>query len=126
MPTTKSLITILDTIGTASPLTGGAGPTTTGFAEIPTQYGGAFYITVTNHASLRSAMPLIIQAQIAGAKTVADSVPFDCRKVAKQEIAAVSKFVIRIPTEVPYANLVITHADVDVNVVAKFGRLDSV
>jgi hypothetical protein len=126
MPTLKSLITILDTIGGGVPLSGGAGPTTTGFAEIPTQYGGIFYVTVTNHASLRSKLPLVVQAQVAGAKTVADSVPFDCRHVAKQEAGAVTKFAIRIPTEVPYANLEITHSDVAVDVVAKFGRLDSV
>ena len=106
-------------------LTGGAGPTDSGFQDLRTAYGAIWYIEITNGAN-RQGKGVVVQAQVAPDKIAGRDFDFDCRNVADQAANAKSKFVVRIPPEVPFTRLTIEHGDEDATVTSRLTRLTQV
>lgn len=121
MPATKDNIVAFS----AEPLAGGGGPTNSGFMDLRTSYGGVWQVTITNGPN-RLGKGVQVQAEIAPDQVAGNQFPFDCRQVAKQEANEVTKFAIRIPPEVQFTRLVVTHGDDAAEIDAVFTRLTQV
>lgn len=121
MPSTKNTLTLF----AAQALSGGGGPTFSGFLDLRDSYGGIYYITVTN-GGIRQSTPVIVEAEIAPNQTAGEEAPFDCRKVATQAANGVSKFAIRIPPEPQFSRLKVSHGDQSATIDVKFDELTQV
>lgn len=120
MPTIKDPITI----ESAKAIAAGGGPTLTAYAANTVQYGGIWLVTITN-SSNKFSKGLQVQAQIALSQT-ADAWDFDCRHVASDRADAVTRIAIRIPPEINYTRLKISHGDQAAVLDAVFLRLTQV
>lgn len=121
MPAVKDPILVLSDVA----LVGGAGPTVSGFQDLRIAYGGIWFVEVTNGAQ-KQGKGVQAQAQVAPDQQAGNDFDFDCRHIAAQEATVKSKFVIRIPPEVPFTKLTIAHGDEDATVTARFVRLTQV
>lgn len=121
MPAVKDNILVLDALA----LTGGAGPTFSGFQDLRVAYGGIWYIEVTNGIQKQS-NGVQVQAQVAPDQLAGNDFDFDCRQIAEQDANGLTKFVVRIPPEVPFTRLKITHGDQSATITARFTRLTQV
>ena len=120
MPTVKEPITI----ETAKAIAAGGGPTFTAYAPNTVGYGGIWLVTITN-SNNKFSKGVQVQAQIALNQT-ADAWDFDCRHVASDRKLVKSRFAIRIPAEINYTRLKITHGDEAATLDAVFLRLSQV
>jgi hypothetical protein len=120
MPATKEVISIASAVA----LTGGGGPTFTGYARMDTHYGGIWLVTITN-SNNRFSKGVQVQAEISDQQSV-DAWEFDERKVGKDRALDVTRVAIRIPAEVNFSRLKVTHGDQDSVLDAKFLRLSQV
>lgn len=109
----------------AQSLTGGAGPTTSGWVDLQTGYGGIWYISITNGIS-RQAKGVEVQVQIAKNQVAGNDYDWDCRKIAAQDASEESKFVVRVPLGAKFSRVVITHGDQDAVATVDFTRTTQV
>ena len=121
MPSVKENVNIFS----AQALASGGGPTTSGFVDLRDDYGGIWHVTVTMLAQ-KASKGVQVQAEVAPTQTAGDETPFDCRHIANELAAAVTKFTIRIPPEAQFTRLVVQHTDENAQVDAIFARLAQV
>lgn len=121
MPAVKDKIALMS----ATAILGGAGPTNSGYVDLRTAYGAIFYVTITNGVQ-RLSRGVSVQAEVSPDQQVGNEVPFDCRHVAGQQANEISKFSIRVPPEVQFARLNITHGDDDATIDVNVDRLTQV
>lgn len=120
MPASKEVISVASGVT----LSGGGGPTKTGYADLRTAYGAIWLVTLTN-SSNKLSKGAQVQAQVSDQQST-DAWDFDCRHVGKDEADAVTRIAIRIPAEVNFSRLDVQHADFDVTLDAKLIRFSQV
>ena len=122
MPATKEDFVAFNELN----LVGGAGPTSSGYQDLRTSYGGVWQIRITNNVLNRQAKGVQVQVEIAPDQTAGNTYPFDCRFIAGQDISEVSKIAIRIPPEAKFTRLTVTHGNEDAKITAILTRLSQV